>query len=358
MFLTNIKTSMGVHFVRTHEVERNAQGVWRDYVAYMETSSKADMQVNKLTTELTFIKLDTNSKGSYQDFIVNWQDKVRELENLTPLESHFPDTFKKSMLENSLQTARCFRDVKVNEQLEIAKGRGALSYGAYLSLVQNVAAVHDTREGEFKMRKFQSRTVRYTDLARQMQEPEEFELQHEDDSHDSDGEMETFNAYQARHSFQRKKSFLKREAWYKLSVEDKQVWDKLTDEGKGIIISSLKVPEQTNDRDGIQVTSADRQSNSADKINRISLTSDELDDKDNSILDNLKRGTDIPQSDINRLMSEVGKRNTSTSCNVTQYLVSSAHFKDKVGALVDRGANGGLAGMMLGSSRRRIKRWM
>ena len=40
-------------------------------------------------------------------------------------------------------------------------------------------------------------------------------------------------------------------------------------------------------------------------------------------------------------MSEVGDRR---ECNVTKYTVTSACMKDKTGALVDRGANGGLAG--------------
>ena len=32
VFLTNIETSIGIHFVRTHENERDAQSVWRDYI--------------------------------------------------------------------------------------------------------------------------------------------------------------------------------------------------------------------------------------------------------------------------------------------------------------------------------------
>ena len=86
------------------------------------------------------------------------------------------------------------------------------------------------------MRKFQPRSVRYTDLTRPMQESEELQFQYVEDNHgseyDSEDEMDAFKAYQTRQSFQRKKSFLKREAWYKLSVEDKQVWDKLVTRDK------------------------------------------------------------------------------------------------------------------------------
>ena len=54
---------------------------------------------------------------------------------------HSPDALKKTMLENALQNIKCFRDIRTSEGLEAAKGRGELGYHAYLSLLQNVAAL-------------------------------------------------------------------------------------------------------------------------------------------------------------------------------------------------------------------------
>ena len=62
---------------------------------------------------------------------------------------------------------------------------------------------------------------------------------------------------------------------------------------------------------------------------------------DSKMLENLRKGSDIPQSDIRKVMSEMDERR---ECNVTKYIVTSACMKTKTGALVDRGANGGLVG--------------
>ena len=109
----------------------------------MEESPKAGLQVNKLMTELTSQKLEHGSKQTSQEFIIEWQEKLREYEELTPLDHHFPDALKKTMLENALQNIKCFRDVRTSEGLEAAKGRGELGYHEYLSLLQNVAALND-----------------------------------------------------------------------------------------------------------------------------------------------------------------------------------------------------------------------
>ena len=85
VFVSNIKTNMAVHFVRVHEDRRNAQGVWADYKTYMVTSSKAELQVTKLLAQLTSQKLEASSRTATQEFIIAWQEKVREFESLTPL---------------------------------------------------------------------------------------------------------------------------------------------------------------------------------------------------------------------------------------------------------------------------------
>ena len=120
---------------------------------------KAAIHVNKLLTELTSHKLE-HGKQTSQEFIIDWQEKLRQYEELTPLDHHFPNALKKTMLENSLQNIKCFRDVHTSEGLEAAKGRGELGYIEYLALLQNVAALNDNREESYKLRRFQPRTIK------------------------------------------------------------------------------------------------------------------------------------------------------------------------------------------------------
>ena len=50
-------------------------------------------------------------------------------EDLTPISAHFPDNMKKAMLQNAISPLKVFKDVKVSEQIEIARGKGPMVYG-------------------------------------------------------------------------------------------------------------------------------------------------------------------------------------------------------------------------------------
>jgi hypothetical protein len=144
VFNTVSKTPMGRHFVCNHETAReDAQAVWKDYLHYMRTSTKADMQIEDLMTVLTSFRLTSTYRGTSQKFIVDWLDKIGQYEDLTPKSAHFPDIMRKAMLQNALNDIKAFVDVKVSEQMDIAKGRGPIPYDEYVTLIHNVAGTYD-----------------------------------------------------------------------------------------------------------------------------------------------------------------------------------------------------------------------
>ena len=46
VFFTIMKTDRGNHFVRTYNATKDAQRVWRDYCDYMQTSTRADLEID------------------------------------------------------------------------------------------------------------------------------------------------------------------------------------------------------------------------------------------------------------------------------------------------------------------------
>lgn len=94
-------------------------------------------------TALTSRRLSSTSRGTSQSFVLQWLDNVRRYESMTPTTAHSPGILKKAMLQNALVGVKAFNDVKVSEQIEIAKGRSAIPYHEYVSLVQKVAANYD-----------------------------------------------------------------------------------------------------------------------------------------------------------------------------------------------------------------------
>ena len=138
-----LRTPMGKHFVRQHENTRDAQSVWRDYINHMRTSTKADIELEDLLTSLTSLRISPNFKGNTEGFLLDWLDKIRRYEELTPKSTWFPDPMKKAMLQNAVAHLEMFKRVKLADQLEIAKGRGPLPYQDYVTLLQSVAATYD-----------------------------------------------------------------------------------------------------------------------------------------------------------------------------------------------------------------------
>ncbi len=126
VWATILKTPMGKHYVRLHENTQDAQAVWRDYTTYMRSSTRADIEIEDLMTNLTSLCLTPGTKGSTQQFVLDWLDELCIHEDLTPNSAHFPDIMKKAMLQNALKGLKIFRDVKTAEQLEVAKGQGPI----------------------------------------------------------------------------------------------------------------------------------------------------------------------------------------------------------------------------------------
>ena len=69
VFMSALWTMMGQHFVQCHNQTGDAQAVWRDYVIYMRTSTKADMELKELLSLITSSQLAPNYHGETLHFI-------------------------------------------------------------------------------------------------------------------------------------------------------------------------------------------------------------------------------------------------------------------------------------------------
>ena len=85
-----------------HENTRDVQAVWSGYVNYMQTSSKAKIELEDLMTVITSLRLTTNYHNTTKNFIVEWLDKIERYEAMTPVNSHFPDSMKYFVTECSI----------------------------------------------------------------------------------------------------------------------------------------------------------------------------------------------------------------------------------------------------------------
>ena len=131
--------------MRKYTTTKDAQSVWGDYTNYMMTSTKADLEIEKLILSITSMRLERGYRGTTTQFVLGWLNNINKYEEMTPTTSHFPTAMKKAMLQNAINGIQVFADIKRSEELDIAKGRKAILYDDYTNLVQRVATNHDDK---------------------------------------------------------------------------------------------------------------------------------------------------------------------------------------------------------------------
>jgi hypothetical protein len=255
VFESKLKTDIGMSIVRLHEVDRDAQAVWRELSAYQMTSTAGSLARESLLNYLTTSKFDASLwKGSYVGYLVNWQDKMREYERLAaPVDHHAPD-MKRTLLMQAVSTIKELDSIKSQCQLEVAMGRNMPDFSAYLTLIKSTAAILDQRNLSIRSTRrsnlndnkvlsanihdFEDEFENYGSYESHVHDVNEYETVHNIDTH-----VHELESYRAQQSYHRKKApsnfrivSMDRETWHNLSNEDKAKWDTLSQAGKSSII--------------------------------------------------------------------------------------------------------------------------
>jgi hypothetical protein len=372
VFLMILKTPMGKHFIRLYENSRNAQAVWKDLIGYMKTSTRADLEIEGLMTSLTSYRFTSNYKGNVQSFILEWLDRMRQYEDFTHTSAHFPEVMKKAMLQNALMTLKIFKDLKISEQFDCAKGKGPVAYHEYVKLVQQVAGGYDAAQ-QVERRP----PPRQAHMSEYHQYDDDYhggyEASHEGNDFDEDGQyFGSMSVFQANRERQppgnfRKRPSLPKAVWSILSREDQLAWDQISDNSKFKIIFAYKDhlmkqeqterPAPSRDKRFVKIHEvseddeaeefqdaheepeppADRTSHDL-MINEAASRSSYDPGDVCSMMSTKKKGVKKPNLRIETKMHEI-----TGDCST--YVVSNHHANTRDDdSLVDRGANGGLAG--------------
>ena len=86
-------------------------------------------------TDLTTSKLDSSWRGTNEDFILMWKEKMRLFEDMTPYNHRYAPEIKRSMLENSGSLIAKLNSVKDFSNQLVAIGNPPLEYEAYCDLL-------------------------------------------------------------------------------------------------------------------------------------------------------------------------------------------------------------------------------
>ena len=141
VFNETLFTDMGRTKVRKYLKPTVAQAVWKEYFEYMTTSSKGASEKRKLTHYVTNTVLDSQSRGTTQQFVLHFNEQFRRLDELTDLSERMPDSIKMALLQNAVEDIPQLSIVEtLDEYTSTTSGDGSfthLNYSSYYNLLIN-----------------------------------------------------------------------------------------------------------------------------------------------------------------------------------------------------------------------------
>ena len=391
VFEKNLLTDKGKALVRHYGSTFDAQKVYQAISAYAKSSTQASMDASGLLTYITSAKLgpEGNWKGKAHGFILHWQDQIRQYELLHPVSSHFPTAVKRAMLENAVAPVSELRAVKNNAaHLKINNGGVDLSYEQYCNLVASAAQEYDgSLVRAIKPNPSAARRSVY--MAELDTTTQDDEIYFDTDSYDHYNiDSDPNDILEANvHGFGGPR--LNADQWSRLPKEAQSKWDELNNEAKAVILEHKVRPPGAPNRgpprrdfgkpSGGRFVPRPRPPDTAVNLHDISAMEylanlhdmygfasngdgppveipPEPDPTSGApLLAHMTKKKDIPPGDIQRVLSQSMSKGATPRKSIVQDGVTyyanqhilysaSSHRQGRTGALIDRGANGGIAG--------------
>ena len=144
VFNSNLQTDMGKTIARKDLVHTDAQAVWKELIEHMKTSSKGASEKRRLTQYVTNTVLEDNFKGTTEQFVLHFNEKYRQLEEISDDDERLPPTVKLALLQTAVRSINDLRIVETLDEFQsTSHGHGSstsLSYETYYDLLINACA--------------------------------------------------------------------------------------------------------------------------------------------------------------------------------------------------------------------------
>ena len=381
VFESTLFTDKGKALVRKYYDSFDAQKCFHALQTYALSSTRAAIDSSALLSYITSVRYGDGSwRGSSHAFILHWQEQVRKYETLVQPIDHFSGGQKRTMLENVVHPLAELRAIKIQADHHRVQSGQSLTYDQYSDLLLSAATSYDAQFLSKSANRSSARKVYQHDLDTHPVE----EANNECFDIDSDPIVLQAHVSSQRQSFPTPSSSrLPRNIWNQLSIDDRKLWDKLSLRSKSLLSKHSSLSPSSNSGNLLQNISAHEfltfldssisDNSSSPASSTIPSTQSEpttasSSGTSESLLAHVTKRTSLPPGDIRRVLSTFGKLSADvtsatslqsdipassgaslpsapTSINMANLTYAVAvHRNVRVGALIDRGANGGIAG--------------
>ena len=353
VLISSLKTDFSEALVKDHE--RDAQLILELlHEHHTGNSQYSRSEINRITKYLTNIKLDDTWRGTNESFLMHYNDQLRLLDSLVDSDEKLPDNTRVTFLESAVESVPDLRRVKITDNVLQAQldSTRPISYRSYFDLLKDAAFHLDqaTKRGN----KIRCTNVHFSgpndeDEHQNLSSDDPQVIQQEDVSSEPPEPLSysVFQShFQGSSTSNTQKIFLPKPIWEKLSKDQQQM---IIDHNRSLPKSGSShlptpnksptplphkpTPQQTAKSQQVHTHQSDE--STADTTNIKTTPSDPL----LAMVHQSINTSDDDASDITKVLSAKRSRQIQV-CK--RYLFQHANHTNN--QLVDRGANGGLAG--------------
>ena len=353
VLISSLKTDFSEALVKDHEGD--AQLILELlHEHHTGNSQYSRSEINRITKYLTNIKLDDTWRGTNESFLMHYNDQLRLLDSLVDSDEKLPDNTRVTFLESAVESVPDLRHVKITDNVLQAQldSTRPISYRSYFDLLKDAAFHLDqaTKRGN----KIRRTNVHFSgpndEDEHQNLSSDDNQVTHQEDVYSELPEPLSYSLFQSH--FQdsstpnTQKIFLPKPIWEKLSKDQQQM---IIDHNRSLPKSGSThlstpnkspsplphkpTPQQTAKYQQVHTHQSDE--GTTDTTKTETTPSDPL----LAMVHQSIHTSDDDASDISNVLSVKRSRQIQV-CQ--QYLFQHANHTNQ--QLVDRGANGGLAG--------------
>ena len=375
-FVRVLKMDKGKAIVRKYKGTYDAQSIYRELQEYASKSTQAVIDANTLLQYITTASLSDGSwNGTTEQIVLHWLEQVRLYEELIDVSAALSDSVKLTLLTNAVRGHTKLSSVH-NVAIQLASHFGhAVDFTKYSELLLSECAQVDSALAH-SPRKSGKRSLYFTYLTIN---------DGEDDAHhhhfssadevgysiDSDPVALLANAHKC-HEMSANHVLMHRHQWTGMSPKGPKIWDQLSEEDKAVILkkaptsNSMKPSRSSIHRkpnshkvnihetsvydfimaNAHQLDHGEQDADAEDDAPDVEAASPPEDEAQMLYAFLASRGNDASPADLRNVLSTSSKRAADKPRQANMHLTYSVgkHRADKPGALIDRGANGGVAG--------------
>ena len=344
-----VLTSKGKEIVRKHEATKDAQAAYTELLDHHRSSTAAGIHARDIMSYLTTVTIgDGRFRGSTTEFLSHWLQQVRLYQKLMGNQSTFGDAEKLVHLVRAVATVPELRQIKTTADMLAATTKTKLTFDTYYELLFSAAAQYDS---SLKQR---TKRVIYAHELDPQEDQDPWDNTWDDgETYDIDTPVSCIEANMAARPPPRKPFFgrsnrvsMPRERWQKLGRKAQTIWDSLPDQDKAIILgyTGQNPPAPSLQANQHEISDEAEEFHDAEEL--------PPQDPPLQVNQNAQKPSTpkYPSTDIRSILSQKDpqriKPATPRQANVHSitYKVSSHDTRCRKQSLVDRGANGGVAG--------------